>query len=183
MKYEPLAIGNYISGLTARLMYDKASPLMPQDTKLAHDISVAQNFARLVGFQDERKIWDTPLVRSELEEFLSSYLFTGINGYLDGFTGFGDIISSKLQRTMTQFDDYMERLTSQYSSKEEAKRVIAPSLYEIKRRSDQLETEIRKIHSLPDVDKSTQRIIGDAFSNLGTICAVVNLVIKRFESL
>jgi len=183
MRYEPPATGDYISGLTARLMYDKAYPLVPQDTALAQNISAAQNLARLVGFQDERKVWETPSIISELEEFLSSYLFTGINGHLTGFTTFGDIVSSNLQRTMTQFEDYMARLISHYGSKEEAKKIIAPSLYEIKRRSDHLETEIRKIHSLPDVDKSIQRIMGDAFSNLGTICTVVNLAIKRFESL
>ena len=159
MKYYAPHKGEYDSGLTAKLMYNIVDGLIKRHVTV-EDRDRLIKTPRL-GLE---KLWDKPTIRSELEEFLTSYLTTGLDPSLGGFEG---IFSRDKEIRANSLQHYRSKLEQEYGSTEEATTKLRELVGELENRLKKLKKTILYDLSLFRAkNKLIQRNVADSFSQL-----------------
>ena len=152
MKYEPSAIDDYESGITAQSLVDVVEGLVQKYFGLeeAKRIVEAELNAALV--------WNNPILRGEIEEFIFSYLITGLRGTKPKYDLAETDNKSPKLKAFKEFLEEIQRLGLAQESD-------TSSLTELNRRADRFFIEVKGINQL-DCDYTVKQI---AFDGLGNI--------------
>ena len=172
MKYRPPPQGQYESGLTAGLMCSIADSLIkahitPEDAKRTDE---------KYGKPSPENLWEKPEIRSELEEFVNSYLFDGLQTPISGF---GEVFKGNLQAKKEHLEDYTSALEQHYCSRSEASSKISELFKELKKRGNRLYREIHEINNLegerPSMNNASEAFGQIAFSIYGNVEQIIDL--------
>lgn len=176
MKYQAPTQGHYESGLIAKLMYNIVDSLIKKRIT-QEDIGITN---KKYHADSPEKLWEKPEIKSELEDFIMSYLFTNLNEPLPGFE---EIFKGDKMTQEPNLEAYRSNLEQYYGSTDKAHEAIYGLSDKIIKRGERLGIEAHKIRSLK---KGKQLIINnaaDAFGQLVTgIYGHIDLTLNNFRN-
>lgn len=111
-------------------------------------------------------------IRGELEEFISSYLFTGLE------PGFEKIFIEEISTWKKNLENYVFELEKKYGSRKKAINKIYDSVTEFKNRHNRLYEQIREVSHL-EGEKFMKEITKNIFGYLSFIYSRVDLINKN----
>lgn len=167
MKYQQPTERKYEDSLTARVLYNAMGSLLQ---------SYAENVAT-AGKKDEKqrlfakygngnlfgKEWEVDEVRSELEEFVQSYFFDGIETKLPGFK---ERFETTTKNPMTVLKDYLSQLDQSYVSSPEGQEQLKSLRGLLNHRYSIFKKQLEGLKSLENVDETVLENAKDAFAAL-----------------
>lgn len=167
MKYSPITGTDYESGLTAKAMYDLADSLLVKYATRED----ALRLKREPTFGTE-KLWMIPGMRSELEEFLTSYFFSDLDPCIGGFEGIvmrphnlPEKASEMKKQQAKELEDYVQKAEGQYGSREAAKQAVYEVFQKLEKRWNRLLEQIPYLMGMKG--KNLRKMVAkDAFNNL-----------------
>ena len=172
MKYHAPERGKYESGLTPTLMYNTVEGLIKAHAPVEYERIMNtpnSDFDRLLKTsekRDEGKLWERHKIRSGLEEFVSSYIFTGLKGLSPIKKIFrGDTTPKEKCITL---DKYLVTLKNQYGPDSKKYKAVSESLAIAQKRYTTLEKKIKRIKYTKG-NKIIKRNAQDAFASISTI--------------
>ena len=173
MKYQAPAQGHYESGLTAKLMYDQVKNLIKNHATFEDGKRLRNEPSLGLG-----KLWDKPKIRSELEEFIASYLLDDLQTPLPNFGEIfireGSLITIKEEN----LENYIARLEQQYNSRGEIYKIISGLFDQIKKRKKRLYEEIDKIGNLKE-NQLVKMNARDSFAHISMIYELLELEMEK----
>ena len=165
MKYQPPTEMKYEDGLTARVLYNTMESLLES---YAEKVAAARKqdgkqglFAKygdLFG-----KEWEAGEVRSELEEFVQSYFFGGIETKLPGFKERFERIT---KNPMTVLKEYLNQLDKSYVSSPEGQEQLKSLQDLLNHRYSIFKGQLEGLKSLENADETVLENAKDAFAAL-----------------
>ncbi|MEK6948860.1 MAG: hypothetical protein AABX34_01470 [Nanoarchaeota archaeon] len=174
MKYIPPKQGTYESGLTAKLMYNLVDGLIKKHITPEAVKRIDEHY----GSPSPAKLWEKPEIRSELEEFVISYLLDNLQPPLPGFEDVFKREGGRVKIEAGNLENYVGRLEQEYSSRDEAHRIIFELFGKVKKRGERLYGEIDKIYNVKG-KQLIQHNARDAFGHIAAIYSFIELDIRE----
>lgn len=178
MKYHEPAQGTYESGLTARLMYNQVDSLIRRHTTKEDIERTREKFGNLLFWG---KLWDKPEIRSELEEFVMSYLTENLQPPLPGFEEIFVREGSDVEINKEKLGLYTTRLEEEYGSRDQANVAVSELFDRIKKRGKRLHEETHKMIYLKKGKKLIMDNAHDAFAQIFFIYFSMDAEMRRIE--
>lgn len=167
MKYQSPKEGKYEDGLTARVLYDTVGSLLES---YAENVATARKkdktqglFAKYGDGDLFGKEWQTDEVRSQLEEFVQNYFFSGIETTLPGFR---ERFERTTKNPVRELKDYINQLDKSYVSSPEGSKQLEGLRDLLNNRYSIFKEQLEGLRSLENVDDKVLENVKDAFAIL-----------------